>query len=204
MKFFNFVSTVLHPLVMPFYFFLLFFFSAGIMLFPFSSVFNLLLFVVFTLIVLPGLSIFFSRKLLVIGNGNYSSKRDRTIVLAIMTFFYFFNFKIWHDKAGDVFYDYIFGNFALIAGLLLIFNFFYALDWYTIAWGSLLGFYLVLVNTGYGFQLGILSAIILLAGLLGVARINQESVPGKSGNIYLSFFMGFAATFILGAGLIFF
>ena len=97
----------------------------------------------------------------------------------------------------DLFYLYIFGNFVFLLLILFIFNFFYRLDWYTIFWGSLLGFYIVLLNMGAKFSVTAVAVIILSAGLVAVIRQNMECGRQNS-RLYISFFVGLFITLGIG------
>jgi hypothetical protein len=200
MNFFKNISAIFHPLLAPLYFFIVMFFTLGMFSFQLKNIFFLFLFILFSLVILPAFVIRFCKKFSIIKEIDLPSKKDGAIILGILLVFYLFNLRMWYLKDPDIIYLYVFGLFAMNAALLLIFNFFYPLNWHTTVWGSLFGFYLVMIKAGANFSFPILALIILISGLVAVSRIKIAQT--KQLPLYWGAGLGFVAAYLLGITLL--
>ena len=196
MNFFKNISAIFHPLLAPLYFFIVMFFTLGMFTFQIKNMFFLFLFILFSLVILPAFVIRFCKRFSIIKDIDLPSKKDGTIILGILLIFYLFNLRMWYFKNPDIIYLYVFGIFAINAALLLIFNFIYPLNWHTTIWGSLFGFYLLMLKAGANFSFPLLALIILISGMVAVSRIKIAKT--KQPPLYWGFGLGFIAAYFLG------
>jgi len=176
------------------------FFTLGMFSFQLKNIFFLFLFLLFSLVILPAFVVRFCKKILIIKEINLPSKKDGAIILGILLIFYLFNLRMWYLKNPDIIYLYVFAIFAMNAALLLIFNFIYPLNWHTTTWGSLFGFYLIMLKAGADFSFPIIALIILISGFVAVSQI--KIVQTKQPPLYWGFGLGFVAAYLLGITLL--
>lgn len=200
MNFFKIISVIFHPLLAPLYFFIVMFFTLGMFSFQLENIFFLFLFLLFSLVILPAFVIRFCKKFSIIKEINSPSKKDGAIILGILLVFYLFNLRMWFLKAPDIIYLYVFAIFAMNAALLLLFNYIFPLNWHTTVWGSLLGFYFMMIKSGANFYFPLLALIILISAFVAVSRINITQT--KHPPLYLGGVIGFVAAYILGITLL--
>ncbi len=196
MKLLDITAKIFSPIFVPLYLLLILYSALGIMKLPTNSLLYLLFFVLFTVTILPLLGLYFAKRQTLIKSVDNPDKRDRTLILTLMLVIYILNLKMWYDRTFDIFYIYIFGNSLLITLILLLFNQFFPLNWHTTAMGSLLGFYLMLLNLGMPVNFILISSILLITGLVGVAQNSRQ--PAKLSSLTTGFLLGIGATFFLG------
>ena len=148
----------------------------------------------------PAFVVLFCKKILIIKKIDLPSRKDRAIILGLLLIFYLFNLRIWYLKNPDIIYLYVFAIFAVNAALLLVFNFIYPLNWHTTTWGSLFGFYLIMLKAGANFYFSILVFIILISGFVAVSQIKITQT--KPLPLYFGFMLGFVAAYLLGITLL--
>lgn len=192
-RFYEIISVILHPLVVPTITLILY-----IILLPnnYSSAQQLaLLSLVFvTTYLIPLLVLILFKKLKLIKTFNVNSIKEIKIAVAIMlVLFYLLGNTITNNsnmkEIGLLFY-------ATSAALTLIYVFFtfrLKLSIHLLSLGISTGFFII-VGFIYSHNIyGIVIANILLAGLVGNARIYLKAAAPKE--IYLGFFCGFIAPF---------
>lgn len=200
MNFFKIISAVFHPLLLPLYYFILMFFALGMFNIDPKNIFFLFIFLFFSLVILPLFVIRFCKRLSIIKEIDSPSKKDGAIILGILLLFYLFNLRMWYLKDIDQIYLYVFSIFAANSALLLLLNFIYPLNWHSTSWGTLFGFYLIMLNFGAAFYFEILALIILISAIVAVSQIKIGQT--KQTQLYLGFACGFIVAYILGITLL--
>jgi hypothetical protein len=191
------ISYVFHPLLMPSYILLVLvnrdsFFSSTI---PFYYKTALSGVVVLTTVISPLFLTWMLYRLRIISSLYLDYKEDRIYpILAISVFYYLTYYLLRGVHVSAIFSYYMLGA-TLLAILSLVVNFYRKISLHTIAAGSFTGLFLGLsFNFGINFNIEILAGI-LLAGIIGYARLKSNS--HQPSEIYSGFAMGVIVMTIL-------
>lgn len=197
MRFHKFISTLLHPIVIPTIGVLLYFIFIPHGLHRRQQMIMLGLVFSFTY-VLPVVILLILKGLQLIDNFKLHSIRERKIPLFLMIVVFFFLGKLLFQIStirdlAILFYG---TSFSLVV-LYFLFAVKLKTSIHLLSMGSALGFFLVLTNS-YGFSfVPIIMIIILLSGLLGSSRLHLNAHTPKE--VYTGFFLGVFSQFLVFA-----
>lgn len=196
-KFAKLISFIFHPLLMPTYAFILLFNQEAYfaMIIPTSTRLRLLLMVFIITFVFPLMLVLLLKKLKRIKSLQMYERKERTIPYIVTAWFSFVLYWVLNNTQLSPIYKY----FSLGATLLIVFAFLVNLKWkisiHMLAIGGLLGMVLgltlisVIVNPMY------LLCLILIAGLIGFARLKLNA--HTQAQIYTGLLSGIALMMIL-------
>jgi hypothetical protein len=142
---------------------------------------------VFTLLI-PSASVFVLQKLNAVNSIELTQRSERTIplVIACTSYLAFFFFIKSPNIPPVLLYVLYTATFALIAGLII--NMVYKVSLHTLGWGALTAT-LVSISLRMGIQLlAFISVAILLAGLVGYARLKENA--HNQTQVYLGYIAG--------------
>lgn len=188
MRFYKFISTILHPVVLP---------TISVMLYFLLTPNNLtsdkkltILGLIFTVTYLiPLLILILFRKLKIIKSYETHSIKERKLPVGLMIIlFYLLGNTIDNiGSLGLLFY-------ATSLGLLLIYLLFFLnikASVHLLSLGLLLGFFMVLSNVYSHSYILLIILIFILSGILGSARLHLKAHTTRE--IYIGFFIGLIA-----------
>lgn len=188
MRFYKFISTILHPVVLP---------TISVMLYFLLTPNNLtsdkkltILGLIFTVTYLiPLLILILFRKLKIIKSYETHSIKERKLPVGLMIIlFYLLGNTIDNiGSLGLLFY-------ATSLGLLLIYLLFFLnikASVHLLSLGLLLGFFMVLSNVYSHSYILLIILIFILSGILGSARLHLKAHTTRE--IYIGFFVGLIA-----------
>jgi len=165
------ISTIFHPLLLPTYAFLLVIYAN-----PFLSAninrYTLLLVIFLYTTVFPLITILLMIKLRFVKNLFMPDKQDRILPYIAVSFFFFYTFWVVHKKFAvpELIPDVLLGA-TLAAFIAFFINIFVKISMHAVGAGFFIVLAIVLSSiASYNF-LAILTAIILLAGIVGSARL---------------------------------
>ncbi|MEI7897378.1 MAG: hypothetical protein WCJ26_10120 [bacterium] len=191
------ISYVFHPLLLPLYVLLLLLNVSTFLLrtFPFSFKLTLTGIVFLTTVIFPLFLTWMLMRLKIISSVYMLEKEERKYpILAIAVFYYLTFYLLKGIHVSTIFSYYMLGA-TLLAILSLIVNFYRKISLHMIGIGSFTGLFLGLsLNFGINLYTEIFSGI-LLAGILGFARLKSNS--HQPAEIYSGFLMGAAVMTIL-------
>lgn len=184
------VSALFHPLLMPTYGLIILFqvktyVSHAI---PFKAKMTLLGIVFVNTVLLPVIMIYFMKLRGLITSFHMDDKKERILPYIVTAIFYFTTFYILRKfQLPSVIYLLVLGSTCLLI-IALVINFWWKISAHMIGVGGLAGAY-----TGIAFYLsinmgGLISVILVLAGLVGFARLKLKS--HTQAQIYTGFLAG--------------
>lgn len=194
----NIISYIFHPIFMPLITAVALFFltRSQFVGFDMKLVFQLLATTFLNTIFFPLLATFMMYKLGFISSIKMPTMRDRVMPLLATMIFYFWIYQVFKnfgayegvtDQALFIFKVFFFGNFFALIGVFLI-NIFTKISMHTAAAGGALGIMIVLAMIGNINLILVLLVAILVAGLVGSARLLlQEHNPMQ---IWLGYAVG--------------
>lgn len=194
------LSYLLHPIFMPFYGVLIIFTLNTYVSFIITTKGKLIILAVLlsTTVLLPLLTIAIMKAKKLIKTWEMEQKEERIFPFMFTAIFYYLAFYLLRSMdLPSVYYMFILGaNMLLI--LTLIINFWWKISSHMIGIGGLLG---ALISISHSLQIDILliiSLIIFLGGLLGFARIkNNSHTPAQ---VYTGYVVGVVSMLILFLG----
>lgn len=195
MRFHKFISTLLHPIVVPTIGVILYFILIPHGLDRRQQMTMLGLVFGFTYI-LPVIILLILKGLQLIDNFQLHSIRERKIPLFLMIVVFFFLGKLLFQISAvrDLAILFYGTSFSLIV-LYFLFSVKLKTSIHLLSMGSALGFFLILTSL-YGFSLApIIMIIILLSGLLGSSRLHLNAHTPKE--VYTGFFLGLFSQFLV-------
>jgi hypothetical protein len=193
-RFYKFISTILHPIVIPTITVMLYF-----LLVPNtikSSQKLTILSLIFTITYLiPLLILILFKKLKIIKNYQTNSIKERKLPMALMiVLFYLLGNTISNiGNLSDLFY-------ATSLGLLLIYILFFCnikASVHLLSLGLIISFFMVISILYSRSYIPLITIIFLLSGILASARLNLKAHTTKE--IYIGFFIGIIAPFLVYA-----
>ena len=191
------ISYLFHPLFIPLYTILVLFNSDNYLslLVPLKGKMMLVSIVILTTILLPFLTSFVLIRLKIVHSFLPKIREERIYLLINTAIFYYLTYYLLKGIHVSLFFNYfLLGSTFLVICSLMI-TFFYRISLHMIATGGMLGGVLGLAF-GYSMKLtGFILALILLAGLVGTARLITDSQ--KPGEVYYGFLVGITVMFLL-------
>ncbi|WP_223444394.1 hypothetical protein [Polaribacter litorisediminis] len=194
MRFYKFISTILHPIVIPTITVMLYF-----LLVPNTIVSSqklTILSLIFTITYLiPLLILILFKKLKIIKNYQTNSIKERKLPMALMiVLFYLLGNTI--SNIGNL--SHLF--YATSLGLLLIYILFFfniKASVHLLSLGLFISFFMVISILYAQSYILLITIIFLLSGILASARLNLKAHTTKE--IYIGFFIGIMAPFLVYA-----
>jgi len=195
MRFYKFISTILHPIVIP---------TMGVMLyflliptgFLHDEKLTILSLVFVVTYIIPLLILIILKKLKIIRTYQTESIKERKLPVSLMIIVFYLlgnwlNSIINFRDLGLLFYATSLGLFLIY----ILFSFKIKASIHLLSFGISTGFFLVLSNIYEQSYTFVIIIIILLAGLLASARLHLKAHTSK--DIYIGFFIGIFSIFSL-------
>ena len=194
MAFYKYISTILHPIVIP---------TIGVMLYflvvPTSynkeQRFYMLSLVFITTYLIPLLLLIFFKRLRIIKNYRVETIKERKIPIILMVFLYFFLGQtmntLYVKDLSLLFYSTSFGLFVLF----LFFFFQKKISIHLLSLGIPLGFFMLLSHTYQQSFLIEIICIFLISGLVGSSRLHLQAHTHKE--VFSGFFLGIFSVFFV-------
>jgi hypothetical protein len=184
------LSFLFHPLLMPAYVLLMLFNLDGFIArsLPFSYKMILLGVVILTTVLFPLFLTWMLYRLKIISSMFIPRREERVYpILAIAVFYYITYFLLSGIHISNIFSYYMLGA-TLLATLVLMVNFYMKISLHMVGIGSFTGLFLGLsLNFGISLNTEIIAGI-LLAGIIGFARLKSGS--HQPADIYTGFLTG--------------
>lgn len=184
------ISIIFHPILVPLYI-LLFLLNQNLffsLLIPSKSKLILSAIVAFSTIVLPLLSVWVFYRLKLVSSMKLNTREERIYPLLIVAIFYYMTYYMLKSFPISFLFSYYMLGSALLVICALICSFWMKISLHMIGMGGFLGVFL-----GLSFRLsvdlsGLIFPIIILCGIVGSARLNENS--HKPSEIYAGFLAG--------------
>jgi hypothetical protein len=200
----HFISWVLHPVFMPLITALVLYFitKSHFVGFDVKYLYQLLGTTFLNTVFFPLLFIFLLYKLGFVSSIKLSNQKDRIVPLMGSMIFYFWIYQVFKnfashnslpDDALRIFKIFFLGNFFGIIGVFLV-NIFTKLSMHTAAAGGAIGILTILALTGNMNILPILLIALLIAGIIGTARILLHE--HNQFQIWSGYLIGFGAMWL--------
>ena len=194
MAFHKYISTILHPIVIP---------TIGVMLYflvvPTNFVkeqrFYILSLIFTTTYLIPLLMLIFFKRIKIIRNYRIETIKERKMPVVLMSFLYFF---LGQSMNNVYIKDLALLFYSTSLGLFILFIFFYfqkKISIHLLSLGIPLGFFMVL---SYSYQQAFLIEIIgifLISGLVGSSRLHLKAHTHKE--VFSGFFLGILSVFLV-------
>jgi hypothetical protein len=188
MRWHKFISTILHPIVMP---------TIGVLLYNIltplsfnrSKQYALFSVIFIATYAIPLLLLIFLKSIGQIKSYRVHSIQERKIPLFFMTSIFFILGKFFYDVSYLKDLSYLF--FGTTLGLILVYIIFYwkvKTSLHLLSIGSSVGFFLMFQLKYQTSILPIIVALILLSGILATSRLKLKAHTPKE--VYLGFFVG--------------
>ncbi len=187
----NLISVLFHPLLFPVYMLVLFFYIPGFTVFTYSASIKwyLVVFVFIMTFIIPASLLFLLKRFKVIETLHMNNRQERMLPLAIMAGIYFVTYYSL-DKIGSLAMFNLFLLGVAMASLITIpINLYTKISLHMIAVGGVAGTILGLLLTYPINMRGLFYAVIILAGVIGYARLTVTNHTLRQ--IYNGFMLGF-------------
>lgn len=184
------ISVIFHPILMPVYILLLLLNDSLFitLLIPFKSKMILTGIVFLTTIALPLLSVWVFYRLRLISSILLKSREERIYPLLIVAIFYYMTYYLLKSFPVSFLFSYYMLGSALLVICGLIISFWMKISLHMLGIGGFLGVFLGLsLKLSLDFT-GLIFPLILLSGIIGSARLNENS--HKPSEIYTGFLAG--------------
>jgi hypothetical protein len=191
------ISYVFHPLLMPTYILLLLlnlssFLSLAL---PFSYKMSMVGVVFLTTVLFPLFLTWMLTRLRMISSVFMTSREERIYPILAISVFYYLTYYLLRGIHVSTIFSYFMLGATLLAVFALAINFFQKISLHMISIGSFTGLFLGLsINFAINLNMEIFAGI-LLAGIIGFARLKENS--HQPAEIYSGFAMGVAVMTIL-------
>ena len=195
MKFFRIILTLFHPIVFPLYYLLIFYSQINSSVK--STMWPIMFFFAFSLVLLPLVTALIFKKLGVVKSVLSPDRQDKKTLLLIMNVFYVLNTFLWMFRAVDRFLMFFFLMLMVSMLVIYLFSLFYDVDIYTYSFGAMFGYYIIMTTFVLHYSVNILIDIVVAAGLTGTAQL--QLTDRKPRDIYLGFLLGFVVVMGLAA-----
>lgn len=195
MNFHKFISTILHPIVIPTLGVMLYFLLIPIGLNS-EKKFQILSLVFITSYLIPLLILILLKKFKLIKNYQTESITERKIPVALMVFLFYFLGNTMQSIPNLRELSLLF--YATSIDLLIIYILFYfkiKASIHLLSLSVATGFFLVLTNNYSQSFIIVIIALILLSGILASARLHLKAHTKKE--VYIGFFIGLITPLIL-------
>lgn len=188
MRFYKFISTILHPIVIP---------SIGVMLyfllleniFEQNQKLSILVLVFVITYLIPLISLILLKRLKIVKSFELKSIKERKIPITLMIFLFYLLSNTLNSIPNLKDLEILF--LASSIGLMLVYLLFYfkmKASIHLLSLGLSAGFFMILSDKYSQSFLLIIVIIILLSGILASARLHLKAHTNKE--IYLGFFIG--------------
>ncbi len=189
-RFARILSITFHPLLMPTYALLLIFslqawFSMEI---PPKAKLILLSFVFFMTFALPFALTFLMLKFRIINSFEMHTRNERIIPLLMMAFLFYITYYSIKDNGIYLFFQLFILGSSILVLLSAVINYFTKISIHMVSIGGLLGTIIGLELVFHVDVLSILIIVVLVAGLLGYARLRLQE--HNQGQVYGGFLLG--------------
>jgi len=183
------ISYLFHPLLMPFYGFILLFSTNSILLnVPFNAQLMLAMMVLISTAILPLLIIFFVKRKGLIATWQMNNKEERILPYIIIAVSYYLTYQMLAKLQLPVYYYYYILGAALLVVLSLLINFFWKISAHLVGIGGLTGTFIAIqINFGAGLHFWVAS-LIIVSGLVAYARF--KSGGHNYAQIYTGYLLG--------------
>lgn len=191
------LSLIFHPLFVPFYMLLMLlnvntFFAIMI---PIKVKLLLMLLVFITSILLPLLIVYLLTRLKVVKSFYLESREERIYPLLTVAVLYYLTYYLLKSFPISFIFSYYMLGSTFLTILAMIISFYRKISLHMIGMGGMLGLLMGLsMNLGLDLTWYVVAAVIL-AGLLGFARVQSNS--HKPSEIYSGFLVGAGIMFLL-------
>lgn len=195
MKFYKYISIILHPIVIPTIGILLYF-----LLIPNNlgskQELGLLVLIFVTTYLIPLFILILFKKIKLIKSFNVSSIKERKIPVAMMiVLFYLLGNTLYNVSnlrdIGLLFYATTIG----LVFIYILFSFQFKTSIHLLSLGIFTGFFIVLGITYSQNYILLIIIAVLLSGVLATARLNLKAHNSKE--IYFGYFLGFISPFLV-------
>ena len=185
------ISYLFHPLLLPTYAFLLILLGNPYMFANLDQ--NVKARILATILLntffLPVIAVVLMRRLNFVSSLHLGTQQERYIPLIATGVFYFWSFLVFKKLPIDPFMVNMLLGASIAIAITFVINIFYKLSIHTVGAGYLLGIAVQLTAIAtYDFSM-ILITIIIIAGLVGSARLYLTA--HDQGEIYMGYFIGF-------------
>lgn len=195
MRWHKFISTVLHPIVMPSIGVLLYYIFTPVY-FNTSKQYALFSVIFIATYAIPLLLLIFLKSIGYIKSYQVHSIEERKIPLFFMTSLFFILGKFFYDVSYLKDLSYLF--YGTTVGLILVYCIFYfkiKTSLHLLSMGSAVGFFLVFQLKHQVGILPVIAILIVLSGLLASSRLKLKAhTPNE---VYLGFFIGVFSQFLV-------
>jgi hypothetical protein len=191
------ITLVFHPLFIPFYTFLILFSANSFfsVMIPVKAKYLLTGLVFLTTVLFPLLAVFLLYRVKLIKSFYLRSREERIYPLLAAAVFYYITYYLLKGFAISFIFSYYMLGSTFLTICALIISFYSKISLHMIGIGGLTGLLMGLsINLGIDLTWYLIPAI-LLAGMLGFARIKENS--HKPLEIYSGFLVGAVAMFLL-------
>lgn len=199
-RFAQFISWLFHPLFIPTYAFVLFFFTNSYLsyLITFKGKLIIVSVVFICSALLPSFFLMFAHRKKIIGQLTMESREDRVLPYIIISLFYYLTYYLLRQlqlpALFDILYLLILGANMLIVATLII-NFWWKISAHLVAIGGITGAF---ISISYLLNMPIpwiIISLLLIGGLIGFARLQLKS--HNITQVGLGYIMGVAGMMIL-------
>ena len=197
MKLTRVITFILHPLLMPVYILALLLEMNNYSGMTIPLYYKLLLtgVVVLMTVILPLIFTWFLRRLEFIRSFHMPTKEERVYPILSVVVFYYATFYLLRDVSISGIFSYYMLGATLVTVLVLIINFYRLISLHATGIGSIAGLFLgLMLNFRINFLPEIIAAV-MLAGIIGYARIKQGA--HQPSEIYSGFVIGATVLTIL-------
>lgn len=195
MNIYKFISTILHPIVIPTVGVMLYFLISPNNYYPNQKLSVLSLIFIITYLI-PLLVLILFKKLKIINSYQTESIKERKLPVALMIFLFYLLGNTMNNTSNLKDLSLLF--YATSVSLFIIYVLFFfkiKTSIHLLSIGISVGFFMVLSSNYTQSYILLIIAIIILAGLLGSARLHLKAHTVKE--VYLGFFLGIISPIIL-------
>lgn len=191
------ISLIFHPLLIPTYLIASLIYMDAFFAFviPDDARIKIILLVFMTSALFPVMVLFGMYRLRLVTSMRMDSREERLYpYVATSIFFFLTYYLVWKANLSPVFYYCLLGA-SILAILTLLINFRWKISAHTVSMGGVIGAFVGLQSVLLIDMLFQLSVSILIAGLVGYARLKV----GKhtQAQVYAGYFLGFAVLYLL-------
>ena len=191
------ISYIFHPLFIPSYAILILLNTNNHLSFmiPFKGKLMLVGVVMLTTVILPILTSFMLKRMKIIHSLLPQTKEERIYLLLNTAIFYYLTYYLVKGTQVSVVFNYFMMGSTFLVICSIMITFFHRISLHMIATGGMLGGLLGLTFGHAVDATGFIIVVILLAGLIGTARMTMDSQ--KPAEVYSGFLVGMTVMFLL-------
>ena len=191
------ISLIFHPLFIPTYLIasLVFMNAFFALVLPNDAKLKIILLVFMTSALFPVIVLFGMYRFRLVTSIKMDNREERLYpYVATSIFFFLTYYLVWKANLSPVFYYCLLGA-SILAVLTLLINFRWKISAHTVSIGGVIGAFFGLQSVLYVDMLLQLSVSILIAGLVGYARL--KAGKHTQAQVYAGYFLGFAVLYLL-------